>query len=46
MDPTAFVEFLGLDIDYQQDASELADLLFTRIVEQLRKYLKDTSDST
>ncbi|XP_022660055.1 ubiquitin carboxyl-terminal hydrolase 48-like isoform X2 [Varroa jacobsoni] len=38
VDPTAFVEFLGLDIDYQQDASELADLLFTRIVEQLRMY--------
>ncbi|OQR72451.1 ubiquitin carboxyl-terminal hydrolase 48-like [Tropilaelaps mercedesae] len=38
VDPTAFVEFLGLDIEYQQDASELADLLFTRIVEQLRAY--------
>ena len=37
MDPTALVEVLGLDAEYQQDASECCGLLFNVILDQLRE---------
>lgn len=37
VDPTALVEVLGLDREYQQDASECCGLLFNVILEQLRE---------
>ncbi|XP_028966777.1 ubiquitin carboxyl-terminal hydrolase 48 [Galendromus occidentalis] len=38
VDPTPLIEVLGLDAEYQQDASECFSLLFNVILEQLRLY--------